>query len=92
MRGVDKRVEGYIIAADIAFRQSKELIAFLQDWSTNAIRLESRGGRRETNGTSLHHLLQCQVHPCIAVNQMSVERLSIFKLNKHGVALCRGEE
>lgn len=40
----------------------------------------------------MDNLLQCQVHPCIAVDKMSVERLAVLELDQHWVALGGIEE
>ena len=45
-----------------------------------------------THGASLNHLLQRQVHPGVAHDQMAVERLAILELDEHGVALGRVEQ
>ena len=39
----------------------------------------------------LDDFLECQVHPRIAINEMTIESLSIFELDKHGMAL-RGRQ
>ena len=45
-----------------------------------------------TYRTCLHHLLQRQVHPRVACDQVAVERLAVLKLDQHRVALRRVEE
>ena len=47
---------------------------------------------RRTYSTGLYDLLQGQVHPCIAGNQVAVQRFAILEFDKHWVALRRGEE
>ena len=42
-----------------------------------------------TYRTRLDNLLQRQVHPGIALDQMTVERLAVLQLDQHGVALGR---
>jgi hypothetical protein len=36
----------------------------------------------------LHNLLQCEVHPCVAVDQKSVQGFTALELDQHGVAGC----
>lgn len=48
--------------------------------------------RAQTYRTRLHHLLQRQVHPRIAGNQMSVQRLAVLELDEHRVPLGGCEE
>ena len=45
-----------------------------------------------THRTRLHDLLQRQVHPCVAHNQVPVEVFAILELDEDGVALRRVEE
>jgi hypothetical protein len=45
-----------------------------------------------THRTSLHNLLQRQIHPRIARNQVSVQCLAVLELDEHRVALRRCEE
>jgi hypothetical protein len=42
--------------------------------------------------TCLHHFLQCEVHPGIALDQVAVEDLAILELHEHRVALRRVQE
>ena len=42
--------------------------------------------------TRLYHFLQREVHPCVAVDEVAVERFAVFELDEHGVALGRVEE
>lgn len=37
--------------------------------------------------TCLDDLFQGQVHPCVALDQVPVQGLSVFQLHKHGMAL-----
>lgn len=39
----------------------------------------------------LHHLLQSQVHPVVAVDEVTIERFAILELDEHWVTL-RGHE
>jgi hypothetical protein len=48
--------------------------------------------RGNTYRTGLHHLLQREIHPRVARNQVSVERLAILELHQHRVALCSREQ
>lgn len=40
----------------------------------------------------LHDFFQSQIHVGIAIHKMSVQRLAIFELDEHRMALRRGEE
>jgi hypothetical protein len=40
----------------------------------------------------LHDFFQRQVHPVVAIDQVTVERLAVFEFDKHRVALCRRQE
>jgi hypothetical protein len=42
--------------------------------------------------TRLDNLLQCQVHPGVALHQVAVECFAILELNQHGMALRRVQE
>jgi hypothetical protein len=42
--------------------------------------------------TRLHHLLECQVHPRVAHDQVAVQVLAVLELHQDGVALRRIEE
>jgi hypothetical protein len=46
-------------------------------------------GTRGTYRTSLNNFLQREIHPRIARNQVSVQRLAILELDEHRVALRR---
>jgi len=48
---------------------------------------KGRSKEKGTNRTGLHNLLQSQVHPSVAIDQVSIERFSIFELYEHRVAL-----
>lgn len=43
-------------------------------------------------GARLNNLLQYEVHPVIAFDQVAVQRLAVLELDKHRVALRRREE
>lgn len=43
-------------------------------------------------GARLNNLFEYQVHPVIAIDQVSIQRLAVLKLDEHRVALGRGEE
>jgi hypothetical protein len=45
-----------------------------------------------THRASLHHLLQREIHPRVACNQVSVEGLAVLELHQHRVALRRREQ
>ena len=38
-------------------------------------------------GTCLHHLFEGQIHPGVAVDQMTIQRFSILELDQHRMAL-----
>lgn len=42
--------------------------------------------------TGLDDLLQGQVHPGIAVDQVSIQRLAILEFDQHRLALSRGQQ
>lgn len=42
--------------------------------------------------TGLDNLLQSQVHPVVAIDEVTVESFPVLQLDKHRVALCRGEQ
>ena len=46
----------------------------------------------KTYGARLHHLLQRQVHPRVAQDQVAVQVLAVLELDEDGVALRRVEE
>jgi hypothetical protein len=48
--------------------------------------------REKTNRARLHNLAQRQVHPRVAQNEVSVERLAVLELDHHRVALGGREE
>jgi len=50
---------------------------------------KEKEGRKErgTNRTGLYNLLQSQVHPSVAIDQVPVEGFSVFELYEHRVAL-----
>lgn len=50
------------------------------------------GIRGQTYRTRLHHLLQRQVHPRIAHDQVAVQVLAVLELDEDGVALRRVKE
>lgn len=43
-------------------------------------------------GARLHNLLQREVHPVVAVDEVAVERLSVLQFDEHGVALSGVKE
>lgn len=45
-----------------------------------------------TYGTCLHDLLEREVHPCVAVDQVAVEGLAVLELDEHRVPLGGVEE
>ena len=49
-------------------------------------------GEKSTYRAGLHDLLECQVHPSIAHDEVAVEVLPVLELDEDGVALRRVEE
>lgn len=86
----------YIIPPNVTLGQSKKLVTFLQPHpslvSPSLLEGKEGGekqGRRGTNRTCLHNLLQSQVHPSVAIDQVSIEGFAVFELYEHRVALGR---
>lgn len=40
----------------------------------------------------MHDFFQRQVHPVVAIDQVTVERLAVLEFDEHRVALCRRQE
>lgn len=46
------------------------------------------GQRLQTYRAGLHDFPQCEVHPCVALDEMAVESFAVLQLYEHRVPLC----
>lgn len=79
----------YVVALDVGLFQLHELVAFLRRGKGSAPVVSPRGSGwgEGAHRARLHHLLEGEVHPVVAHDEVTVERLSVLELDQHRLAL-----